>query len=260
MSDKIKYVGNAVRQAKLKKNFKRSVIISLALTVLISAALAGLNIAQKTAADSYDIQQEVSEGFPVSFSTNDIRDVRATEKTLIVLTKKFVTALDKSGDIVWEYPISYGDPAVFTSKSYTVVFDRLSNKYAVIDKNGNVTERKSDISSQIFNAKVTDDGQVVLSLKSDSSSSLVCLKDKKGEDKLVWSCTNEYVTDLALSDDGKTLFCGSIGAAGGEMYTKVYALTVKNGQEKSHTIPSASCVNINAVSGDKFNLITSDGV
>lgn len=259
MADKIRYVGNAVRKEKNIKNLKRSLSLTLALLVIIIAALAGLKIAQKTAAGEETSKAQTG-SFPVSFSTNDIRDVRVMDKTLVVLTKKFVTALNSSGKILWENPISFGDPAVTVSRNYTVVFDRLSNKYAIIDKNGKITDRKSDISGQIFNIRVTDSGHVLLALKSDNSSSLVCLQDKKGENKLIWSCTQEYVTDLALSPDLKTVFCSGIGASGGELYTKVYALTVKNGHEKSYTLPFASGININAVSSDRFNLLTTEGL
>ena len=259
MADKIRYVGNAVRKAKIKTNFKRSLNLTLVLAVIIIAALIGLDIAEKTAVDSLGKESE-STGYPVSFSTNDIRDVKVMGKNLVVLTKKFVTALDSKGNILWEHSLAYGDSAVFTNDNYTLVFDRLSNKYAVIDKKGKIDERKTDISSQIFNARVTDNGSVLLALRSDSSSSLVAVIDKKGEDKLVWSCTQEYVTDLSLSEDGKTLFCTGIGASGGEMYTKVYALKVKNGEEKSYTIPSASCISVNALSSDKFNVLTTDGL
>ncbi len=259
MADKIRYVGNAVRKEKNIKNFKRSLSLTLALALIIIAALAGLKIAQKTAAGEESSKTQ-NGAYPVSFSTNDIRDVRVMDNTLIVLTKKFVTALNSSGKILWENPIAYGDPAVAVSDNYTAVFDRLSNKYAIIDKNGKMTDRKSDISGQIFNIKVTDKGQVLLALKSDNSSSLVCLQDKKGENKLIWSCTQEYVTDLALSADAKTVFCSSIGASGGELYTKVYALTVKNGHEKSYTLPFASGININAVSSDQFNVLTTEGL
>lgn len=259
MKEKIRYVGNVVRKEKNIKNLKRSLSLTLALIVIIIAALAGLKIAQKTAVGADETQSQGG-AYPVSFSTNDIRDVRVMGKTLVVLTKKFVTALDSSGDILWQNPISYGDPAVTVSRSYAVVFDRLSNKYAIIDKNGKMTDRKSDISSQIFNIKVTDNGQVLLALKSDNSSSLVCLQDKKGENKLIWSCTQEYVTDLALSKDGKTVFCSSIGASGGEIYTKAYALTVKNGHEKSYTLPFESGISINAVTADRFNILTTEGL
>lgn len=259
MKEKIRYVGNAIRKEKNIKNLKRSLSLTLALLVIIIAALAGLKIAQKTAVGADETQNQGG-AYPVSFSTNDIRDVRVMGKTLVVLTKKFVTALDSSGDILWQNPISYGDPAVTVSRNYAVVFDRLSNKYAVIDKSGRMTDRKSDISGQIFNIKITDKGEVLLALRSDDSSSLVCLQDKKGEDKLIWSCTQEYVTDLALSYDGKTVFCSSIGASGGELYTKAYALTVKNGHEKSYNIPFESAVSINAVTADRFNILTTKGM
>ena len=259
MADKIRYVGNAVRKAKIKTNFKRSLNLTLVLAVIIIAALIGLDIAEKTAVDSLG-QESESTGYPVSFSTNDIRDVKVMGKNLVVLTKKFVTALDSKGNILWEHSLAYGDSAVFTNDNYTLVFDRLSNKYAVIDKKGKIDERKTDISSQIFNARVTDNGSVLLALRSDSSSSLVAVTDKKGKDKLIWSCTQEYVVDLALSDDGKTLFCTGIGAMGGEMYTKVYALKVKNGEEKSYTVPTSSCISLNVLSSDKFNVLMADGL
>ncbi len=259
MAEKVKYVGNTVRNEKIKQNFKRSLSLTLALLIIIVAALVGLKIAEKTAADAVESEKD-SGGYPVSFSTNDIRDVKTMGSNLIVLTKKFVTSLDKNGDILWEHSFTYGDSALFTNDRYAVVFDRLSNKYTVIDKDGKADERKSDISGRIFNAKVTDKGEVMLALKSDSSSSLVALVDKKGEDKFIWSCTQEYAVDLALSDDGKTLFCGSVGASGGEMYTKVYALRVKDGEEKSYTIPSSSCISINTVSSDRFNVLTTDGL
>ena len=259
MAEKVKYVGNTVRNEKIKQNFKRSLSFALALAIIIIAALVGLKIAEKTAVGALDSEKD-SGDYPVSFSTNDIKDVKVMGNNLLVLTKKFVTALDKSGDILWEHSFTYGDSAVFTSDRYAVVFDRLSNKYTVIDKDGKADERKTDISGQIFNAKVTDKGEVMLALKSDSSSSLVALIDKKGEDKFIWSCTQEYAVDLALSDDGKTLFCGSIGASGGEMYTKVYALRVKDGEEKSYTLPSSSCISINTVSSDRFNVLTTDGL
>lgn len=259
MAEKIRYVGNTVRKEKNMKNFKRSLSLTLVMLVIIVAALAGLKIAQKTSV-GYESGSNQSGAYPVSFSTNDIRDVKVMGKSLVVLTRKFVTSLDASGDILWENSVSYGDPAITVSENYTVVFDRLSNKYAIIDKNGKMAEKESDISDQIFNVSVTDKGEVLLALKSDDSSSLVCLQNKKGENKLIWSCTQEYVTDMALSKDGKTVFCGSIGASGGEMYTKAYALTVKNGHEKSYTLPSSSCININAVSSDRFNILTTEGL
>lgn len=260
MAEKEKRVGNAVRRENKVKNFKRSLSFSLVLGLIIVMALLGLKIAEKTSVEALSSENSQSGAYPVSFSTNDIKDVRMAGKNIVVLTKKFATVLSKGGDILSETSAVYGDSAVYTADNYTLVFDRLSNKYVIIDKKGQATERKTDLSNKIYNAKVTDNGKVLLSLKSDSSSSLVSVTDKKGEDIFVWSCTQEYIIDFDLSDNGKTLYLAGISAEGGEMYTMVYAVNLKKGTEKSYKIPSRALVALNGISSDKFNVVTTDGL
>ena len=260
MADNIRYVGNTVRKEKNKRNFKRSLSLTLVLALIIIAALAGLKIAEKTAPGTDETADIENDGYPVSFSGNDVRDADVMDGNIIMLTKKFVTALDKKGDAVWQHSVSYGDPAVFIGDKYTLAFDRYSNKYALISADGKLSERKAERTTQIFSGRVTDKGEVLLSLKSTSSACLVSLIDKKGNDKFVWSCNEEYIVDMGLSSDGKILYCAGIGAAGGDMYTKVYVINMKDGAEKSYTINSSACVSVNAVSGDKFNVITTKGI
>ena len=277
MADNIRYVGNAVRKEKNKRNFKHSLNLTLVSALIIIAILGGLKIAQKTAPGNSEIAEVENDGYPVSFSGNDIRDAGVMDKNIIVLTKKFVTALNKKGDTAWQNAITYGDPAVFIGEKYTLAFDRYSNKYAVISSDGKIDTRNADRTTQIFSGRVTDKGEVLLSLKSTSSACLVSVIDKKGNEKFVWSCVDEYIVDMGLSSDGNTLYCAGIGASGGDMYTKVYVINMKNkdkdkdkdeneeedkkkNEEKSYTIPSSACVSVNAISGDKFNVITTDGI
>lgn len=260
MADNIRYVGNTVRQEKNKRNFKRSLSLALVFALIIIAALAGLKIAEKTAPGAHEAGTSENDGYPVSFSGNDVRSADVMDKNIIVLTKKFVTALDKNGDTVWQHSVSYGDPAVFVGEEYVLAFDRYSNKYAVISSDGKIDERKADRTTQIFSGRVTDKGEVLMSLKSTSSACLVSLTDKKGNEKFVWSCNGEYVVDMGLSSDGKTLYCAGIGASGGDMYTKVYAIDMKDGNEKNYTIASSSCISVNGITADKFNVITTKGI
>lgn len=260
MADNIRYVGNTVRKEKNKRSFKYSLNLTLVLALIIISILAGLKIAQKTALGKSEIAEVESDGYPVSFSGNDIREADVMDKNIIVLSKKFVTALDKRGNTVWQHAVSYGDPAVFIGEKYTLAFDRYSNKYAVISSDGKIDERKAERTTQIFSGRVTDKGEVLMSLKSTSSACLVSVTDKKGNEKFVWSCNEEYIVDMGLSSDGKTLYCAGIGASGGDMYTKVYAINMKDGEEKSYTILSSACVSVNAISGDKFNVITTNGI
>ena len=260
MAEKEKRVGNAVRKENSIKSFKRTMTVALLLVLVAIMAFAGLKIAEKTSVEALSSENSSGGAYPVSFSTNDIKDVKKAGRNIVVLTKKFATVLSKSGNIVSETPVVFGDSAVYTKGNNVLVFDRLSNKYVLIDKKGNATERKTSLSNKIYNAKVEDNGSVLLSLKSDSSSSLVSVTDKKGEDVFVWSCTQEYIIDMALSAGGKTLFCAGVSAEGAEMYTMVYAVNMKKGTEKSYKIPSEALIGLNRISSDRFNVITTDGL
>ena len=44
------------------------------------------------------------------------------------------------------------------------------------------------------------------------------------------------------------------------MYTKVYAIDMKKGQEKSYTLQSQSVIDLNCISSDKFSVLTTDGL
>ena len=260
MAETEKRVGNAVRHENSVKNFKRSMAFALLLLLVVIVAFAGLKIAEKTSVEALSSENSSGGAYPVSFSTNDIKDVKKAGKNIVVLTKKFATVLSKGGNILSETSVVYGDSAVYTKGNRILVFDRLSNKYVLVDKKGIATERKTSLSNKIYNAKVTDDGTVILSLKSDTSSSLVSVTDKKGDDIFVWSCTQEYITDFALSDNGKTLYCAGISAEGGEMYTMVYAINIKKGTEKSYKLPTQALIALNAASSGKFNVVTTDGI
>ena len=259
MAEKEKRVGNAVRRENKVKIFKRSLSLTLIIWLIIVMAFLGLKIAEKTSVEALSSNNTSDGAYPVSFATNDIKDVKKAGRNIVVLTKKFATVLSKSGNIVSETPVVYGDSAMHTNGSNILVFDRLSNKYVLIGKNGEAKERKSAHSNKIYNAKIADNGSVLLALKSDSSSSLVSVTDKNGKDIFVWSCTQEYIIDFDLSDNGKTLFCAGISAEGAEMYTVVYAVNIKKGTEKSYKLPSQSLIGLNGISSDNFNVITTDG-
>ena len=260
MAEKEKRVGNTVRKENSVKNFKRTMTFAVILLLVVVAAFAGLKIAEKTSVEALSSENSSSGAYPVSFSTNDIKDVRKNGRNIVVLTKKFATVLSKGGDILSETSVVYGDSAVYSTDNNILVFDRLSNKYVLVDKKGNTTERKTNLSNKIYNAKVTDNGKVLLSLKSDTSASLVSITDKKGEDIFVWSCTQEYITDFDLSDNGKILYCAGISAEGGEMYTMVYAINMKKGTEKSYKIPSQAIISLKGIGSDKFNVLTTKGI
>ena len=266
MKEKEKYVGNAVREENKRKVIKSSVATVIILAVLLGVLLVTGVIEKMT--DTESLSQGLKEfagiedektGFPVSFSTNDIVDVGHDGKRFYVLTEKFVTPVDEKGQTGDAQHFSYAQGALFAQHGYAAVFDRFSNKYIFIDKKGNVQQRTDENSDRIYALRVTEKGEVMLSLAGTSSSSMLHVTDKKGEDLLLWSCADEYI--VAFDKDGDYIYCAALGAFSGEIYTRIYVL--KTGEQEpvfEYTIPAAACIGLNHISAKKFSVLTKDAL
>ncbi len=266
MKEKEKYVGNTVRGEKRRKRIK-SAAATLIIFVALFTVLIAVGAVNKTA-DTENLSdglkefigyEEKATSFPVSFSTNDIIDVKSDSHKLYVLTKKFVTPVSFKGEAGEPRQLSYAQGALDTENGYCIVFDRLSNKYTFIDKKGEAEERQDKNGNQILNARVTPKGEVMLSLSSNSASSILHITDKKGEDMLIWSCAEEYIVSFDMSGD--TVYCGVLGAYGGEIYTKIYVLELGESESVGeYTIPSSALIEVNHISSKKFSVLTKDAL
>lgn len=263
---KEKLVGNTVRDQKKRKRLISTVAMLIIFAVLVAILLVTGAVEKMT--DTNSISDSLSQfigidkkdsGFPVSFSTNDIIDVEAKSKKLCVLTEKFITLVREDGEIDSTKQITYAQPALYANENFAVVFDRLSDKYTLIDKKGNFEQKQDKNGNKILNARVTDKGETLLSLRSDSCASVLHAIDKKGDDLLIWSCTEEYIVTFDMSGD--MIYCAALGAFGGEIFTKIYVL--KMGEDEpvcEYTLPSTACIELNHISSGKFSLLCDDGI
>ncbi len=266
MKEKEKYVGNTVRGEKRRKRIK-SAAATLTILIVLFVVLIAVGAVNKRA-DTENLSEGLKEfigyeekatGFPVSFSTNDIIDVKSDSHRLYVLTEKFVTPVSFKGEAGEPLQLSYAQGALHAKEGYCIVFDRLSNKYTFIDKKGKAEERQDKNGNHILNARVTPEGEVMLSLSSNSASSILHITNKKGEDMLIWSCAEEYIVSFDMS--GSTVYCGVLGAYGGEIYAKIYVLELGESEPVcEYTIPSSALIEVNHISSKKFSVLTKDAL
>lgn len=259
-----KYIGNTSNKKKpnkLIKTLAASLVLLLALAIAFFAYLCNK---YDTNSPTNAMAQLIVKGndtsrFPLEVSSNDIVDVKIKGKELYVLTQKLITAVNKKGVSVSSKQITYAKPAIYSNDNYAVVFDRLSDKYTVIDKNGSFTERQDKNGTQILNAVVTEDGNVLLSLGSTSCASVLHAIDKKGEDLFIWSCGDEYIVSFDMSGD--MIYCAALGAYGGEIYTKLYVLDLHESEPLcEYTIHGTACIALKHLSSDKFSVLCDDGI
>lgn len=240
-----------------KSNSKILVIASVLLLVFVAVYFVGalgnlkdaLNGEDESVIDSSVIENE---GFPVSFTSNDIITAKSFSSRIFVLTSKLLTSVKSSGEIDFTKAFTFVEPEMTVSEKYGLVYDRASSKYLLFNSKGTVYEGTTEGNRHIITAAVDSKGNCALVTKSDDSACRVYLVNKKGEILYIWSCAEEYVVALDISSDAKEILCGSIGTYNGDILTKIYKLDIESDSTvSSYTVYGSGCVDVSFYGKDK---------
>ncbi len=191
-------------------------------------------------------------GFPVVFSNNDILQAESFSSRIFVLGKKILTCVSAEGKIKYNKIFTFTQPEMAVSDKYGIVYDRASSKYFIFTHKGVIYEGESENGKHIITAKINNQGDTALVTKSDDSACRVCLIDKKGKVKYIWSCADEYAVCLDIAQNGDSILCGTIGSENGVIYSKLYLLDIYSETEKAEYNIEGSAVIDVSLSGRKL--------
>ncbi|MBQ8504287.1 MAG: hypothetical protein IJ491_08445 [Clostridia bacterium] len=240
-----------------KKSSKILIGVFLAVIVVIGVYFLTIvnnlsDLSQGTDGAGIDSSVVQGDGFPVSFTSNDIVTAESFSSRIFVLTGKMLTAIKSDGKIAFTETFTFVEPEMTVSEKYGLIYDRSSSKYIIFNSKGKVYEGTTDGDRHIITACIDNKGNCAIVTKSDDSACRVYLVNKSGEIRYIWSCAEEYVVALDISSDGKEILCGSIGAYNGDILTKLYKLDTNSSEsEKSFTILGSGCVGVSFYGKDK---------
>lgn len=220
------------RLVKLKVKFnKKNIIVLSTVFAFLILAFGLFSFANSDFFAAYSDSDEdntsiVSDGVTVRFTGNDIIAVKSFSSRMFVLTEKLLVCVDSGGNVKYTKVHNFSNPAISVSSRYGILFNCNSHEYMIFTSKGIIYEGKSENEHDIITAAINGEGTIALSTKSDDSACRVYLHTKKGERKYIWSCGEEYVVCLDISQNGKKIVCGAIGAEKGEMLSKTYLLDI----------------------------------
>ena len=219
---------------KVKLN-QRTIIILSGIIAVILVAVGVFSFMTSDYHNAYSDSESGSENLffsstesenGVSFTGNDIITVQSFSSRMFVLTEKLLASVDTDGEIKYTKVHNYLNPAIKVSGKYGILFNRNSHEYMIFTTRGIIYEGKSIDEKDIIAADINNQGDIVLSTKSDTSASMVSLITKDGESKYIWACGEEYVVSLDLHSNSKKIAVGAIGAKEGEIMSKSYLLDI----------------------------------
>ena len=258
-----KFKKNSDKSSK-KSSKKKKLIILIVLPVILALTVGITYICGGFEAIDYFLFYRhytidptvISDGsFPVSFTGGDIISAENISSKAVILSKKLLTCVSYKGRVLYTESFSFTEPEMKTDGKYGVVFDRGSDKFIIFDAYGIVYNGSVEGGRNIITADVDNNGNVVLSVKSDDSACRVYMIDKKGEIKYIWSCAENYVVSMDIGMNSEKIICGAIGAVDNEILTNIYILDINSDKAESvYEAENSACVDISYL-GDGENKV-----
>lgn len=233
MADKKVVDLNKFRNKKLAKKifvFLRIPIVILVVVaaLFLSARLLG-NVAVSNVTDTLRQTGELfkkGEGYPYSIDVSKFRKAAATGSSPFIINDESSIVLSSSANEIFSMPLSYADSKVITKNGRALIYSNSSNDVILQSK----TEKLGGISEDgaVVAAALAKNGYFATSHASEENQSVLTVYNNRFEKVFQWNCSQERISDISLSSNGKKLAVTAVGAENAEIYTRLLVFDVKS--------------------------------
>lgn len=212
-----------VRIAKKVLHFLRiPIMILIVLGALLFCAKMLGSVAVSNLTDSINsIKLAVSsgDGYPYVLENFNVRELSSVDGRPLIVYKDSSLVLDSTADTMLDCQIPAADSKVNVKNGRVFVYSNSSPQYVIHGKTEKLAEGKAD--GNITAAALAKNGSFAVSYSTKEAQSVVSVYNPRQKMIFSWNCTNERVTDVALSDNGKRVAIIAVGTENAEFYTRI---------------------------------------
>lgn len=208
------------KEVKNKKSFFRRLIIAATIISFLSVSFYTVyTIAQSALNKEVTHGQLRDENVILYFGDSQINKGFGLSDGNIVLTTNSLVSFKSDGSVRSSDKLGYSNPLVKSKSGNYIVFERSTGKFAIMNRMGVVYH--SDGGEEIINADIAKNGNYAIITRKTQASSVLSVYSSSNKLLFQWECTDEYLSQAALSKNGKTVAVSSIGVKNGEAYSKI---------------------------------------
>lgn len=208
------------KEVKNKKSFFRRLIIAAAIISFLSVSFYTVyTIAQSALNKEVTHGQLKDENVILYFEDSQINKGFGLSDGNIVLTTNSLVSFKSDGSVRSSDKLGYSNPLVKSKSGNYIVFERSTGKFAIMNRMG--VAYHSDGGDEIINADIAKNGNYAIITRKTQASSVLSVYSFSNKLLFQWECTDEYLSQAALSKNGKTVAVSSIGVKNGEAYSKI---------------------------------------
>lgn len=163
-------------------------------------------------------------------------------------------SFDRQGRIISQTRTGYSSSSMKHSGKRYIVFERSTGKYTLMDKNGSVYS--SQLDGEIINAAASSGGNYVIISRKTLATSLLTVYSYKNEILFQWECNDGYLTDCAISSDGKKIAAVLFDVENGTESSEVLTFTIKSTDVEQRISGESVVYSVRFINGSKIGILT----
>lgn len=205
---------------KNRKNIFRKLIVAIAIVSFLSVSVCTVySVVQSTVSKEVTHGKLKDENVIMYFEDAQIRKGFPLSNGNVVLTTNSLISFKSNGNIRSSDKLGYSKPLVKSKGSNYIVFERSTGKLAILNRAG--VSYHNDGGDEIINADIASNGNYAVITRKTQASAILSVYSSSNKILFQWECTDEYLSQVALSKNGKTVAVSSIGVKNGEAYSKI---------------------------------------
>ena len=194
---------------KNKRMVKLTVVTTIAIIVLVFAALYMANKNFRSFIDTYILRKEITEdrANSITIDTENVSLIYSYDKKLVVYSEGSVNFYNSDAKQTGSIEITLSKPIADSGDKYLALGDYESQKICLIKSDSLVWQK--DIEGKVSKIAVNKEGYVAVSVTGTTYESIVMLFNPKGE-LLFSKYISNYVVAVDISDDSKNVAIAEI--------------------------------------------------
>lgn len=209
-------------QESKSKFLKIFIIIAVAAVVAAGVIYAVNNVSfsdDRRSAMEQLADQGQGNGYPYFLRSSDVCDSGISDGKLIFAFPEKVTVLDKNAGEISNLTHDCKKPSIQANGRHILLYDREGTYIRLQDEKQILWEKSTD--SPILNANFGKSKRMALILKPEDYVSQIRIYDKNFKELFIYNSSSDYITDVALSDNGKYMAAIALNAENAQLNSKV---------------------------------------
>lgn len=211
-----------------------TIVLAVAVVILIvmtaAQKLGNMTVSTFTAdVKTYFMSLGSGDGYPYEISAGKVKNITVNNSNLNLLLDDKTISLTSSAKEIMQKSHTYSNPVMKSKGSKMIVFDLDSGKFRVQRGSDTVIEKSLD--KNIMAAAIGSKGNYAVATYGKDAQSVLTVYNKNGKEKFAWNFSDERITDIDLSPNGKYAAVAAIKALNGEISSKLYVFNLSKADE-----------------------------